>query len=102
MPIVLGAHRSLRLEITIDLANSGIARASCVIGSSIDSIIRHAVFCTRLTCPDEPLILVSCHFPFVPLNAPDQFALPALRLCPADLVHGSSRIACDPAWNALI
>ena len=54
------------------------------------------------SCPDEPLVLLSCHFPFVPLDAPDQYTIPKHHVCPADLVHGESRIACDPAWNSLL
>ncbi|MEQ9617059.1 MAG: cupin domain-containing protein [Phycisphaerales bacterium] len=54
------------------------------------------------SCPDEPLVLLSCHFPFVPLDAPDQYTIPRHRICPADLVHGESRIACDPSWNSLL
>jgi mannose-6-phosphate isomerase-like protein (cupin superfamily) len=54
------------------------------------------------SCRDEPLILLSCHFPFMPLDAPNQYTLPEHNVCPADLVHGESRIACDPSWNELL
>lgn len=51
----------------------------------------------------EPLWLLSYHGPFIPLEDPNQYTLPRIRVLPADRVARSdSRIACDPAWSRLI
>jgi len=79
-------------------------------GSDINSVpvrSRDALVFSRGTahtfsCPDEPLVLLSYHHPFIELDDPKQYTIPAYRITPADLVHEKSRVSCDPAWNSLI
>ena len=47
----------------------------------------------------EPLVLLSYHGPYVPLDDPRQYVVPALRVCPGLTADPrESRIACDVAW----
>ncbi|MCB1745467.1 MAG: cupin domain-containing protein [Gammaproteobacteria bacterium] len=48
---------------------------------------------------DEPLLLLSCHAPYVPLESAEQYTIPAVRVCPGRSTDPEqSRIACDAAW----
>ncbi len=49
----------------------------------------------------EALTLLSYHSPFVPLENPGQYTLPATIVLPRDLRHSQAYPACDPAWNVL-
>ena len=49
----------------------------------------------------EPLVLLSYHSPYVPLNSPEQYALPKRRWSGAEASTGAARVACDPAWTVL-
>lgn len=47
----------------------------------------------------EPLVLLSYHAPYVPLEDDRQYAVPPLRICPGLTADPQqSRIACDAAW----
>lgn len=47
----------------------------------------------------EPLVLLSYHAPYVPLNDDRQYAVPSVRVCPGLTADPQqSRIACDAAW----
>lgn len=47
----------------------------------------------------EPLVLLSYHAPYVPLNDDRQYAVPSVRICPGLTADPQqSRIACDAAW----
>lgn len=51
----------------------------------------------------EPLVLLSYHSPFVPLNDPRQYTLPCRTVLPGEVVDAAqSQITCDPAWSRLI
>ncbi len=51
----------------------------------------------------EPLLLLSYHAPFVPLEDPRQYTVPDQVVCPADTFDSKkSRIGCDPAWSRLV
>jgi len=53
------------------------------------------------SAPTEPLVLLSFHEPFIPLDEPGQYTLPGTVLRPRDLVPGLAQVALDPAWNVL-
>jgi mannose-6-phosphate isomerase-like protein (cupin superfamily) len=47
----------------------------------------------------EPLLLLSYHAPYVPLDDERQYVLPTVRVCPGRTADPQqSRIACDAAW----
>ncbi len=47
----------------------------------------------------EPLVLLSYHAPYVPLEDAGQYAVPAVRVCPGLTADPQqSQIACDAAW----
>ncbi len=51
----------------------------------------------------EPLVLLSGHLPFLPLEEPEQYTLPGLIVRPADLPGSPDAVpAFDPAWNLLV
>lgn len=50
----------------------------------------------------EPLTLLSCHAPYVPLADERQYVVPAHRVCPAETADPRlSQIACDAAWTCM-
>jgi len=54
------------------------------------------------SCPDEPLVLLSYHHPFFPLDDPRQYTVPSCRITPAEFSHTPGHVSCDPAWNVLV
>jgi mannose-6-phosphate isomerase-like protein (cupin superfamily) len=47
----------------------------------------------------EPMVLLSFHRPFVPLDDPRQFTLPATHVCPGKArLPSAARPAADPCW----
>lgn len=48
------------------------------------------------------LDLLSYHQPYIPLDAPDQYTLPAHICCPGiEAPASDAKITCDPAWSLL-
>lgn len=69
---------------------------------------RDALMFTRgvvhtFSAPDEPLILLSFHAPFIALEDSDQFRVPGAPVTPREILAASppARVSCDPAWNVL-
>ncbi|MGP1346150.1 MAG: cupin domain-containing protein [Phycisphaerales bacterium] len=53
--------------------------------------------------PDEPLVLLSGHLPFVSLDDREQYTLPEMVVRPADLVPEDDAVpSLDPAWTLLV
>ncbi|MGP1345502.1 MAG: hypothetical protein ACTS3F_02385 [Phycisphaerales bacterium] len=53
--------------------------------------------------PDEPLVLLSGHLPFVALDDGEQYTLPETVIRPADLVTDNEAVpSLDPAWTLLV
>lgn len=51
----------------------------------------------------EPLVLLSYHAPYVPLEDAKQYTVPRPVVFPARLMDPSkSRVGCDPAWTCLV
>lgn len=55
------------------------------------------------SAPDEPLVLLSYHAPFIPLTSSDQYLIPGCAVLPRDILKqtGASIVACDPAWSVV-
>lgn len=55
------------------------------------------------SAPDEDLVLLSYHTPYVALESDGQYTLRSPMWTPGEhLQRGESRIACDPAWTVLL
>jgi len=69
---------------------------------------RDALMFTRgvvhtFSAPDEPLVLLSFHSPFIPLEDSDQYRVPGDPVTPRKILAEATpaRVSCDPAWNVL-
>ena len=69
---------------------------------------RDALMFTRgvvhtFSAPEEPLILLSFHAPFIALEDFDQFRVPGAPVTPREILAAAppARVSCDPAWNIL-
>lgn len=50
----------------------------------------------------EPLVLLSYHSPYIPLDDPEQYALPKHKWTGAQAPTGRAQVTCDPAWTVLV
>ncbi len=80
-------------------------------GRNLQSIAvreRDALVFTRgvvhtFTAPTEPLVLLSFHAPFIPLDQPDQYAVPMQQhKCLSETRSPDAIIGCVPAWTLLV
>lgn len=68
---------------------------------SRDVLVFHAGIMHTFSAPDEDLVLLSFHAPFINLDDPRQYTLPECVWRPADHAHSTKLIGCDPAWTMI-